>query len=156
MSLPKEPRQLMINLMYLVLTALLAMNVSSEILNAFKIVDKSINSSTASVETKNQTTIQNFELALEDPKIIADPVKFAKVKLFLDYAQQVVTKTKTMQTELEGYKQEIITRAGGMDPNNPGLLLREDDLDAATAVMVEGDKKGNTMKASLKIGRAHV
>lgn len=52
MSLPKEPRQLMINLMYLVLTALLAMNVSSEILNAFKIVDKSINSSTASVETK--------------------------------------------------------------------------------------------------------
>lgn len=149
MSLPKEPRQLMINLMYLVLTALLAMNVSSEILNAFKIVDKSINSSTASVETKNQTTLENFKLALEDPKIIADPVKYNKVKQFLDYAEQVVSKTKTMQTELEGYKQEIITRAGGMDPNNPGLLLREDDLDAATAVMVEGDKKGNTMKASL-------
>jgi gliding motility-associated protein GldM len=149
MSLPKEPRQLMINLMYLVLTALLAMNVSSEILNAFKIVDKSINSSTASVETKNQTTLENFKLALEDPKIIADPVKYNKVKQFLDYAEQVVSKTKTMQTELEGYKQEIITRAGGFDPNNPGLLLREDDLDAATAVMVEGDKKGNTMKASL-------
>ena len=149
MSLPKEPRQLMINLMYLVLTALLAMNVSSEILNAFKIVDKSINSSTASVETKNQTTLENFKLALEDPKIIADPVKYNKVKQFLDYAEQVISKTKTMQTELEGYKQEIITRAGGMDPNNPGLLLREDDLDAATAVMVEGDKKGNTMKASL-------
>jgi gliding motility-associated protein GldM len=149
MSLPKEPRQLMINLIYLVLTALLAMNVSSEILNAFKIVDKSINSSTASVETKNQTTLENFKLALEDPKIIADPVKYNKVKQFLDYAEQVVSKTKTMQTELEGYKQEIITRAGGMDPNNPGLLLREDDLDAATAVMVEGDKKGNTMKASL-------
>jgi gliding motility-associated protein GldM len=120
MSLPKEPRQLMINLMYLVLTALLAMNVSSEILNAFKIVDKSINSSTASVETKNQTTLENFKLALEDPKIIADPVKYNKVKQFLDYAEQVVSKTKTMQTELEGYKQEIITRAGGFDPNNPG------------------------------------
>ena len=36
MSLPKEPRQLMINLMYLVLTAMLALNVSSEILHAFK------------------------------------------------------------------------------------------------------------------------
>jgi len=36
MSIPKEPRQIMINLMYLVLTALLALNVSNEILNAFK------------------------------------------------------------------------------------------------------------------------
>ena len=38
MSLPKEPRQKMINIMYLVLTALLALNVSSEILNAFKTI----------------------------------------------------------------------------------------------------------------------
>jgi len=36
MALPKEPRQKMINIMYLVLTALLALNVSSEILNAFQ------------------------------------------------------------------------------------------------------------------------
>ena len=42
MSLPKEPRQKMINIMYLVLTALLALNVSSEILNAFKTVNKSL------------------------------------------------------------------------------------------------------------------
>ena len=42
MALPKEPRQKMINIMYLVLTALLALNVSSEILNAFKVVDASL------------------------------------------------------------------------------------------------------------------
>ena len=42
MSLPKEPRQKMINMMYLVLTALLALNVSAEILNAFKTVDSSL------------------------------------------------------------------------------------------------------------------
>ena len=42
MSLPKEPRQKMINMMYLVLTALLALNVSAEILNAFKTVNNSI------------------------------------------------------------------------------------------------------------------
>jgi len=42
MALPKEPRQKMINLMYLVLTALLALNVSSEILNAFKTVNNSL------------------------------------------------------------------------------------------------------------------
>ena len=44
MSLPKEPRQKMINMMYLVLTALLALNVSSEILNAFKTVNNRITS----------------------------------------------------------------------------------------------------------------
>jgi hypothetical protein len=42
MSLPKEPRQRMINFMYLVLTAMLALNVSSEIINAFKIVNSSL------------------------------------------------------------------------------------------------------------------
>jgi len=42
MSIPKEPRQLMINVMYLVLTALLALNVSAEIFNAFDMVDKGL------------------------------------------------------------------------------------------------------------------
>ncbi len=42
MALPKEPRQKMINIMYLVLTALLALNISAEILNAFKTVQNSL------------------------------------------------------------------------------------------------------------------
>ena len=55
MALPKEPRQKMINLMYLVLTALLALNVSSEILNAFKVVDKSLMTSNDNLNTANGT-----------------------------------------------------------------------------------------------------
>jgi hypothetical protein len=51
MALPKEPRQKMINIMYLVLTALLALNVSSEILNAFKVVDKSLTTSNSNLQT---------------------------------------------------------------------------------------------------------
>lgn len=149
MSLPKEPRQLMINLMYLVLTALLAMNVSSEILNAFKIVDKSIIASTNNIAQKNEATIENFKIALEDPKIISNPEKFAKVKQFLDYALQVIEKSKSQVTELEGYKQSIVTRAGGMDPKYPTELLRQDDLDAATYIMIEGNS-GKTMLENLK------
>ena len=53
MSLPKEPRQKMINIMYLVLTALLALNVSSEILNAFKTVDQSLTNASRIAEQKN-------------------------------------------------------------------------------------------------------
>ena len=42
MSLPKEPREQMINMMYLVLMALLAMNVSATLLRAFRLVDMSL------------------------------------------------------------------------------------------------------------------
>ena len=53
MALPREPRQKMINIMYLVLTAILALNVSAEILEAFKTVDRSlINSNKKIILTK--------------------------------------------------------------------------------------------------------
>lgn len=149
MALPKEPRQLMINLMYLVLTALLAMNVSNEILNAFKIVDKSIVSSSNSIQKKNDNTIANFQMALEDEAILRNPEKLKKIQDYKVLAEQAMTLGKQMETELESYKQLIVTKAGGMDPQNPSLLLREDDLDAATNVMIEG-KKGDEMKARLQ------
>src|SRR5210317_497960 len=47
-----SPRQKMINMMYLVLTALLAMNVTKEILLAFTVIDNSLIKSTANIDTK--------------------------------------------------------------------------------------------------------
>ncbi len=63
MALPKEPRQKMINMMYLVLTALLAINVSAEILNAFKTVNHSINRSNDLIDNKNGQDLKTFEAA---------------------------------------------------------------------------------------------
>ena len=59
MSLPKEPRQQMINMMYLVLMALLAMNVSKTLLKAFGLVDESL-------KTANKTQQQKISNALND------------------------------------------------------------------------------------------
>lgn len=67
MSLPKEPRQKMINIMYLVLTALLALNVSAEILNAFKTVDHSLSSATGIIDKKNADIFKSFDRKLNDP-----------------------------------------------------------------------------------------
>jgi len=53
MAIPKEPRQLMINIMYLVLTALLALNVSAEIFNAFKMVNHGLEESNSSLDKSN-------------------------------------------------------------------------------------------------------
>jgi len=68
MALPKEPRQKMINMMYLVLTALLALNVSSEILNAFVTVNNSITKSNEVIADKNKVTYQSFADKLKDPQ----------------------------------------------------------------------------------------
>ena len=68
MSLPKEPRQKMINIMYLVLTALLALNVSSEILNAFKTIEQSLTNANVIIQKKNTDIIKSLQKKLEDPK----------------------------------------------------------------------------------------
>jgi hypothetical protein len=68
MALPKEPRQKMINLMYLVLTALLALNVSSEILNAFKVVDTSLINSNISISNSNNTLYKSLQDKLNKPE----------------------------------------------------------------------------------------
>ncbi len=92
MSLPKEPRQLMINLMYLVLTALLAMNVSSEILNAFKIVDKSLVLSSKNITEKNKTVLDEYNKLFENEEIKRNPEKIKKLndyKPLLEKASQL-------------------------------------------------------------------
>ena len=53
---PDSPRQKMINLMYIVLMALLALNVSSDVLNGFSLVDESLSRTTAN------STVQNLSL----------------------------------------------------------------------------------------------
>src|SRR6266540_1006309 len=64
MALPREPRQKMINMMYLVLTALLALNVSSEILNAFKTVNKSLEKTNETISAS--TGVYNYIQSLKD------------------------------------------------------------------------------------------
>src|SRR4051812_11392098 len=59
------PRQKMINMMYLVLTALLALNVSKEIINAFVTVDESLALSKSNIEGKNNTTYADFSRAMQ-------------------------------------------------------------------------------------------
>ena len=58
----------MINLMYLVLTALLALNVSTEIIEAFKTIDKSLINSNGLIEQKNQTLFKSFKDKMSKPE----------------------------------------------------------------------------------------
>jgi Skp family chaperone for outer membrane proteins len=66
MALPKEPRQKMINIMYLVLTAILALNVSAEILESFKTVDKSLQASNSNLNTSTNLLYKSLQEKLAE------------------------------------------------------------------------------------------
>ncbi|MCI6550663.1 MAG: gliding motility protein GldM, partial [Prevotella sp.] len=57
---PISPRQRMINLMYVVLMAMLALNISTEVLNGFSIVEESLNRTTASSSSENERLYGDF------------------------------------------------------------------------------------------------
>jgi len=97
MSIPKEPRQLMINIMYLVLTALLALNVSAEIFNAFKIVDKGIVKSNKAIDSANDNLPDAIRTGAKKKASLAtyadriDPIR-AKADEMSDYIDQMINK----------------------------------------------------------------
>ena len=51
------PRQKMINLMYVVLMAMLALNVSSDVLEGFKLVDEGLNRTKTNSATQNEAIL---------------------------------------------------------------------------------------------------
>src|SRR5208337_1689760 len=88
-----SPRQRMINMMYLVLTALLALNVSKEIINAFVTVNDSLATSNANMEDKNKLTYAAFARAMQN-----DPKKYSEVN---NEAQNVKKASDAMVTYLQ-------------------------------------------------------
>lgn len=135
MSLPKEPRQKMINMMYLVLTALLALNVSNEILNAFKTVNNSLNTASSMVEKKNVDIFKSFQKKIEDPKTKE------KAELWMPKA----LKAKALSDELYGFIEELkaeLKKESGLKIENGVEDFKEDDLDAPTRLLVESPPSG--------------
>ena len=73
------PRQRMINLMYVVLMAMLALNVSSDVLNGFTIVDLGLTRSADNATKQNSAIFQDFEAQmLKNPEKVGE--WYAKAK----------------------------------------------------------------------------
>jgi gliding motility-associated protein GldM len=146
MSIPKEPRQIMINLMYLVLTALLALNVSSEILAAFRTINKSIGRSNESITQKNGDKYAIFEESMGIPS------ERAKVEPYYKTAMEVKSESEGLIAYLENWKRRLIAQSGGWrdSVNFPGEIANESDLHASTDLLVEKNKGGDSIKTRLE------
>ncbi len=121
------PRQKMINLMYIVLLAMLAMNISTEVLNGFSIVEESLGRTTASSSRENEALYSGFEEQMRlNPKKVSE--WFAKA-----------THVKNMSDSLFNYAQSLkeqIAREADGKKYNVHNIENKDNLEAASHVML--------------------
>ena len=132
MSLPKEPRQKMINMMYLVLTALLALNVSAEIINAFKVVDNSLKESNIVLASSTNAVYSSLNEMLKDPKTAE------KAGIWQPKAAKAQALAKQTYDLIGNYKIQLM-RESGYNPESGDSSFKEDNIDAATRLF---DTKG--------------
>ena len=124
---PVSPRQKMINLMYVVLMAMLALNVSNEVLNGFSIVEESLKRTTNNATKENQAIYDDFaEQMKKNPQ---------KVKLWFDKSQQVKEMSDTLYNLVEELKIAIAQEADGKD-GDPRNLRNKEDQEPANYVML--------------------
>jgi len=133
-------RQKMINIMYLVLLAMLALNVSDSILDAFRNITNSLDVSRTNVSTSVDQMFTSFE----NTKLKEEP---GRAKPLYDKAKQA----RALSDELENYiislKKELETRGGGYSAET-GDLVERGNLDIAQGLMIN-DKKGEELQARI-------
>lgn len=98
----------MINIMYLVLTAMLALNVSAKIINAFFVIDKGIKTSNSRLGVANDSTVKDMERNAEQNK-----ERYSKV---VSTAKQVQAKSKEFIAYVETLRDAMVEQTGGMYP----------------------------------------
>ena len=122
-----SPRQKMINLMYVVLMAMLALNISSEVLNGFSIVEESLNRTTANSSKENEVLYGNFaEQMKKNPQ---------KVKEWFEKATAVKRMSDSLYNFAQALKVQIVREADGKDGNIYNIKSK-DNLEAASHVML--------------------
>ncbi|HET6555722.1 MAG TPA: gliding motility protein GldM [Prolixibacteraceae bacterium] len=148
-------------MMYLVLTAMLALNVASEVLESFRIIDASLIQTLNNVNSKNEQIYSSFRAAHEEnPK---------KVQEWMDKASQVKQKTDALITKIQDLKEEMVLESGGISQKEAGpdfnlapdrpivvsskgdtlIITKEDDLNVPSEIMIN-KKKAADLKNSIK------
>ena len=128
-----SPRQKMINMMYLVLTALLALNVSAEILNAFKLVKGSLEKTNIGIdESIESQKISVTNLAEKNKNNQNIPVFQAL------YAE--------LEAEIVAMEDMIVAIDGKIEKEAKG---KDDDTESTDRLLAEG-KDGKDLESSLK------
>ncbi len=143
-----SPRQKMINLMYIVLTAMLALNVSSDVLNGFTQVEEGLKRTNNNVEERNAAILNTLQaFAAQNPD---------KGQRWYDKAAEVRRITDGVYLHIDTLKQLIVKEADGSDAD-PENILNRDNLEAASYVMLSGtNPRGARLRTAIDSYRTYI
>lgn len=125
---PETPRQRMIGMMYLVLTAMLALNVSADVLDAFTKVQQGLTSTIANFSKKNTELYNEIEMAYN-----LNQQKVAGVR---EKGGEVRQATKELVDFIESLKHKMVVMADGEEEADIMNIKAKDNLDIGGQVMV--------------------
>jgi len=152
---PETPRQRMIGMMYLVLTAMLALNVSKSILDAFIVVNEAMEQTTTNFMAKVDENYTRFDKAEE-----AEP---AKVKEYNDKAKLIRKEANELVSYLEDVKKNLFAVADGIkleEVENKKLpdMASKDNYDKPTNYFIgqNDDGKAYEMREKLEAFKSFV
>lgn len=140
----ETPRQKMIGMMYLVLTALLALNVSVEILNAFLVVNESMETTNETFNSKIESTYARFEKQFND-----NP---EKVGAYWENAKKAKALSDELKAYLNNVKYEAIARSEKISLDSAKVrplhrVSSKDKYDETTNYFIGNSTDGSKGKA---------
>ncbi len=124
---PNSPRQKMINLMYLVFIAMLALNVSVEVLDGFGVVDERLGESSQTLQEQNRLIMEELSAYRA-----ANP---EKAGAWTDKGLQVRSMSDSLTQYIRDLKLQMVREADGKR-GDISHIRHKDDLEAAAVVML--------------------
>lgn len=136
-----SPRQKMINLMYIVLTAMLALNVSSDVLDGFTQVEDGLSHTNMNVGNRNDAIYNQLRTFTD-----LNPDKGSP---WLGKASEVRSKSEVLFTYIDSLKLLIVKEADGEEGSITDIR-RKDDTEAASVVMLApGNSYGKQLRGAI-------
>ena len=143
----ETPRQKMIGMMYLVLTALLALNVSRSVLDAFTLVDEGLTQTTENFAKKNGSLYGEFASAYQlNPK---------KVEEWKNKAEEVQKRSQELYDYMQECKKDIVIKSEGPETEairdgevHLQYVQAKDNTDIPAEIMIL-NKKGEELKEKI-------
>lgn len=138
---PATQRQKMINLMYVVLMAMLAINVSSDVLEGFTLVEDSLYLTTVNTNKDNEFLYNKLRWQ--------NHLNPAKTKEWYEKSNLLKKQCDSFYLYVESLKEEIVRKADGRK-GDVRKIINKEDLEAAAQVMLNpSNGKGEELKNAM-------
>ena len=143
-----SPRQKMINLMYVVLMAMLALNISTEVLNGFSVVEESLNRTTGNSSKENDAIFGELDQMMrKNPQ---------KVKQWFVMASTVREMSDSLYNYAQALKVAIVREADG-EKGDPLNIEGKDNIEAASYIMLNpANGQGHKLYEAINSYRARI